>query len=140
MDKAKPPALRPKNFWKPDKALLKYGLICGVILFTASNLQQLGIESTTVGKAGFITTFYIVLVPVLGLFFKRRCPPVVWLGMVCAIVGLYLLCIKDGFCMGKGDLLVVLCSLAFSFTSLHRRILTKVDWVRLSCLQFLVSA
>lgn len=140
MDSKRPPELRPKNFWKPDKALLKYGLICGVLLCAASNLQQFGIESTTVGKAGFITTFYIVLVPVLGLFFKRRCPPIVWVGMVCALVGLYLLCIKDGFSLGRGDLLILLCSLVFSFHILAiDEFSPKVDCVRLSCLQFLAS-
>lgn len=121
------------------KTLLLGGICCGLCLFAASSLQQIGIQYTTVGKAGFITAFYIVLVPVLGIFLKNKVGWKVWLAVVLALAGLYFLCITDGFSIGKGDIYVFLCALIFS---LHILVIDyfapKTDGVKMSCIQFLV--
>lgn len=78
------------------KNLILGGVCCGIFLAIASSLQQIGVQYTTVGKAGFITAFYIIIVPILGIFFKKKCTPAVWVGVVFALAGLYCLCITDG--------------------------------------------
>lgn len=121
------------------KTLLLGGLICGIFLCLASNFQQVGIRYTSVGKAGFITACYIVIVPILGLFLKKKCSPFIWVAVVMALIGLYLLCIKDGFSIGKGDILVFICAILFSLQILAvDHFSPKVNGVKLSCLQFLV--
>ena len=115
------------------------GIACGIALFAASNFQQFGIKYTTVGKAGFITACYIVIVPIIGLFLKKKCSPFIWTAVVMALIGLYLLCITDGFSIGLGDVLVLVCAFLFS---LHILVIDyfspKADGVKLSCIQFLV--
>lgn len=122
------------------KTLIIGGISCGVFLFLASNFQQFGIKYTTVGKAGFITACYIVIVPILGLFMKKKCSSYIWAAVAMALIGLYLLCIKDGFSIGKGDILVLICAFLFS---LHILVIDHfspmADGVKLSCIQFLVS-
>ena len=121
------------------KDLLWGGLACGILMCLASNFQQFGIKYTTVGKAGFITAWYIVLVPILGLFLKKKCSPFIWLAVAMSVAGLYLLCITDGFSIGKGDILVLICAVLFSFHILVIDYYSpKVDGVKLSCIQFLV--
>ena len=114
-------------------------IACGIALFAASNFQQFGIKYTTVGKAGFITACYIVIVPIIGLFLKKKCSPFIWAAVVMALIGLYLLCITDGFSIGLGDVLVLVCAFLFS---LHILVIDyfspKTDGVKLSCIQFLV--
>ena len=83
------------------KQLLTGGLCCGIVLFVASNFQQFGIQYTTVGKAGFITAMYIVIVPLLGLLVHRKVGLQVWIGVLFGIAGLYLLCMKDSFRLEK---------------------------------------
>lgn len=124
------------------KMLFVGGISCGVLLFIASNLQQVGIQYTTVGKAGFITAMYIVLVPILGIFFRKKAGIKVWIAVVMAVVGLYTLCMTDGeFSLQKGDFLVLLCALAFSFHILAIDYFApKVDGVKMSCIQFFVCA
>ena len=130
---------RPLLPWK-DKTLLKGGLLCGLLLAVASSFQQFGIQFTTVGKCGFITAFYIILVPIFGLFVKRRCPALTWVGVAVALAGLYLLCITESFTVSSGDLLVFCCAVLFS---VHILVIDRysplVDGVRMSCLQFLVA-
>lgn len=135
-----------KNVYiKPDKTerkfLIKSGIVCGVILFVSSCLQQIGLDmGTTSGKAGFITAFYILLVPLCGLFLKKKIRPIVWACIIAALIGLYLLCIKDGFSIALGDLFVLLCS--FGYTA-HILVIDKysplTDCVKLSCIQFFVA-
>lgn len=121
------------------KTLITGGVLCGIALCIASNFQQIGIQYTTVGKAGFITACYIIIVPILGLFLKKKCSPFIWAAVALALAGLYLLCITDGFSIGKGDFLVLICSFWFSF---HILIIDhfspKTDGVKMSCIQFLV--
>ena len=122
------------------KNLLIGGLSCGIVLFTAGTLQQFGMVYTTAGKAGFITALYIVLVPILGLFAGRRVRPVLWFCVALATAGLYLLCVKEGLSIGRGDLLVIACAFGFA---LHILVIghfsPKSDGIKLSCLQFLVA-
>lgn len=123
------------------KTLLLGGVLCGILLFAASNLQQLGIANTTVGKAGFITAFYIVLVPVFGIFLRHKTGPFVWLGVFFALFGLYFLCMSESVSIKPADLLLLLC--AFIFTT-HILVIDKfsplVDGVRMSLIQFFVCA
>ena len=121
------------------KTLILGGIACGICLCLASNFQQFGIQYTTVGKAGFLTACYIIIVPILGLFMKKKCSPFIWIAVVMALIGLYLLCITDGFSIGKGDILVLICAVLFS---LHILVIDyfspKTDGVKMSCIQFLV--
>ncbi|MCD8325588.1 MAG: DMT family transporter [Lachnospiraceae bacterium] len=114
------------------------GISCGVILFIASNLQQFGIQYTTVGKAGFITAMYIVLVPIIGIFLHRKTGPRMWVAVAMAIAGLYLLCMTGvSLILNMGDLLLILCAVAFSFYILViDHFSPLVDGVKMSCIQF----
>lgn len=124
---------------KTNHVLFTGGICCGLALFVASNLQQIGIQYTTVGKAGFITALYIVLVPVLGIFLKKHAGIRVWVSVALAVAGLYLLCITDRLAFGKGDILVLLCAVVFSVHILVvDHFSAKVDGVRMSCVQFFV--
>ncbi len=122
-----------------DRQLLLGGLCCGIILFAASNFQQFGIQYTTVGKAGFITAMYILIVPLLGLLMHKKVGLQVWMGVVYGVAGLYLLCMKDSISLEKGDALVLVCAFIFS---LHILVIDhfsqKVDGVKMSCIQFWV--
>ncbi len=123
------------------RVLWRGGILCGLLLFAASNLQQFGLCYTSAGKAGFITAMYIVLVPIAGLFFRRRAGATVWVGVLLAACGLYLLCVTDGFSIGMGDILVFLCSIVFTAHILViDHFSPHVDGVRMSCIQFFVTA
>ena len=115
------------------------GIVCGILLFISSNFQQVGIQYTTAGKAGFITALYIVIVPVLGIFLHRKSSIKIWIGVVVAMLGLYLLCIQEDFSLGKGDGLVLVCAVTFSF---HIMVVDyfspKVEGIKMSCIQFFV--
>lgn len=121
------------------KSLWFAGIICGIILFVATNAQQIGLQYTSAGKAGFITALYIVIVPIMGLFLKKKCGWNVWVSVFIALAGFYLLSINEGFSLEKGDFYVLICALVFPF---HIWVVNHyapiVDGVRLSCLQFLV--
>ena len=123
------------------KTLLLGGLCCGIAIAVASALQQYGISMTTVGKAGFITALYIVIVPILGIFLKKKPRLIIWVSVVLALAGLYFLCMTDSLSFSKGDTMVLLCALAFS---IHILIIDyfspKVDGVRMSCIQFFVAS
>lgn len=134
-----PKASSGQKHQKDRKTLIAGGISCGILLCLACNFQQFGIKYTTVGKAGFITACYIVIVPVIGLFLKKSCGPFIWGAVILALIGLYLLCIQDGFSIGKGDLLVLICAFLFSF---HILVIDHfsplVDGVKMSCIQFFV--
>lgn len=116
------------------------GLLCGLALAVASALQQMGIQYTTVGKAGFLTALYIVIVPILGLFFKKRVPAAVWISVVIAAAGTYLLSIKEDFSIGRGDLLVILCAVGYSgHILLVDHFSPMASGVELSGIQFLTA-
>lgn len=120
-----------------QKTLVIGGVSCGVILCLASNAQQIGIQYTSVGKAGFITALYIVIVPILGMFLKRRCGWKVWVSVMIALVGFYLLCMVGGFSLERGDIWLLCCAVLFSFHILViDHFSPMVDGVKMSCIQF----
>ena len=126
---------------QPRKKLLLGSLFCGLALAGGTNLQQLGIASTTAGKAGFITAMYIVLVPLFGLFLRKRVSRMVWLSVMLACVGMYFLSIQGGFSLSSGDFYVLLGAVVFSIHILLIDYFTRyVDGVFLSCGQFVVTA
>ena len=133
--------LSVKESLQVTRVELAGGICCGVALFAASNFQQFGISYTTVGKAGFITALYVVIVPIMGLFFKKKVSFIIWISVVLSVVGLYLLCMtENSFSLAFGDLLVLICALLFS---IHILIIDyfspKGDGVIISCIQFFVS-
>lgn len=124
------------------RPLIYGGVCCGICLFAASALQQFGMKYTTVGKAGFITAMYIVLVPVFGIFVKKKTGVKVWIAVAAALAGLYLLCMTKGdFQLQKGDVCILGCAAVFA---LHILVVDHfsplVDGVELSCVQFAVNA
>ena len=137
---------RDPNFVKPTKKDLKTlfvgGVACGVIMLFASNLQQFGIAYSTVAKSGFITTLYIVLVPIFGLFIKKKSHWIIWVSVAVAVVGLYFISFSGGFGgVGMGDLFLIACAICFSIHILTVDHFTNiVDGVKLSCIQFATLA
>ena len=116
------------------------GICCGLALCVATNLQQIGMQYTTVGKAGFITALYIVLVPIFGIFLKKKVEARIWVSVVISVVGLYLLCITDKLVLGKGDTLVLLCAVVFTIHILVIDYFSpKADGVRIACIQFFIT-
>ena len=118
------------------------GLLCGFMLFAASSLQQMGLVTTTAGKAGFITALYVVLVPVAAwLLFKKNPGRIIWLGVALAVFALYLLCMPaEGFTLQGGDLLVLGCAVCFTVQILCvDHYAPKVSGVRLARDEFLVT-
>lgn len=134
--------LTPEEKKAGRRELILGGICCGIALSLACNLQQLGmVAGASAGKTSFITTLYVVLVPICGLFLKKKVPPTVWVSVLLAVGGLYCLCIKEDFSIAPGDFWVLLC--AFGYT-LHILVIDhftqKVDGVKMSCIQFLVCA
>jgi len=125
----------------PPKARLKTmllgGSLVGIVLFLAASLQQIGLVYTTAGKAGFITGLYVVLVPILGLFWRHRVPGGTWTGALLATVGLYFLSVSEQFTLAKGDLLVLIGAF---FWAGHLLILgwlsPQMDSLKLALMQF----
>jgi len=117
------------------------GICCGVVLCLASTFQQIGIQYTTVGKAGFITALYIVIVPLLGLFLKKKVTWLVWISTGMAVIGFYLLSISGKVTMNQGDIAVLICAVLFSVHILVVDYFSpKADGVGISCIQFWISA
>mgnify|MGYP000005367139 FL=1 len=132
-----------KPFWKSwaDPALWRSGVICGLALFAASSLQQIGLVYTDAGKAGFLTAMYIVFVPFLGLFLGQKPGRNALLSLIPAIVGLYLLSCTSVSGINKGDVLLLLCAVAFSVQILLiDRHCAGLDGLKLNCIQALVAA
>jgi drug/metabolite transporter (DMT)-like permease len=128
-----------KKWLKNNKKLILGGILCGTILFVACNLQQIGLSYSTASKAGFITALYIIIVPVLGILFKKRPGITLWISILIALCGMYLLCITDSFKIAPGDILLILSALSFSLHILAiDHFSPLVDGVKLSCLQFFV--
>lgn len=116
------------------------GICCGIALGSAALFQQYGIQYTSVGKAGFITTLYIILVPFLGIFIGKKVTGRAWMGAVIAAAGMYLLCMTESLRLSTGDLLVFICAVIFSVHILVvDHFAQDADGVELSCIQFLVA-
>ena len=122
------------------RLLIRGGIVTGIFLAIAGNLQQIGIKYTTVGKAGFITAMYIVLVPLLGIFIGRKIGWKIWLSVVLTVIGLYLLSMTSASVrLEKGDAYVLLSALAFAFQiTAVDYYAARTDGVRLACLEFAV--
>ena len=119
---------------------IKGGICCGIALCTASAIQQTGLAYTSVGKAGFITALYIVIVPLCRLCTGKKTPGKIWFSVAAAVFGLYLLCIKENFSAGFGDCLIFLCSIAFAAHILAiDHFSPKADGIFLSFIQFLTA-
>ena len=117
------------------------GICCGVILAVASALQQIGIIYTTVGKAGFITTLYIVMVPLVGVFWRKKIAGRVWVSVALAAMGMYLLCMNESFTVNPGDMYVFFCAVAFTGHILViDHFSPKAYGVAMSCIQFFTCA
>lgn len=124
-----------------SKRLVLGGILCGGAVCLASLVQQYGIIYSSVGKSGFLTTLYILIVPVLGLIFKRRVKPVLWLCIAIATCGMYFLCVTESGSVGIGDVLLVMCAFLFAVQiMIVDYFVQTVDGVRLSLVQFGVSA
>ncbi|MBO4570814.1 MAG: DMT family transporter [Bacteroidales bacterium] len=126
---------------RQGRGLWRAGLICGLLLFTANYFQQEGIaQGTGAGKAGFLTAIYILMVPIFNLlFFKRKTPPTVWLGVILALAGTYLLCITGNLSYNYSDLLVLVSAALFAFHILAvDRFSPRYNPIELAVLQFFV--
>lgn len=126
---------------REDKKTLFFGgTACGVALCLASNIQQLGLYfGTPAGKAGFLTACYILLVPILGLFLKKKCGWNIWAGVAITLIGLYFLCMNGSMSLQFSDTLLMLCAVIFAIHILVIDHFTPlVDGVRMSCIQFFV--
>ena len=125
----------------PTKDLLKGGIAAGVFLGIAVNFQQFGIETTSSGKAGFITSLYMVIVPVLSILIGKKVTRRTWIALAVAVAGLYFLCIKGEFTLAQGDIFLVICSFAFAGQMILSNVYSqKVDVLALTGLQLGVSA
>ena len=129
------------EYTKDKKTALAGGILCGIMLFLASTFQQLAMTDSSSGKAGFLTAFYIVLVPIFGLFIKKRTNLFIWLAVVLALIGLFFLCIKDSFQLSSSDISLFICAALYA---IHILIIDHfspmVDSVLLSWIQFAVTS
>lgn len=134
--------IRPREKYTAEekRALLRGGLICGFFLTLGVNLQQFGIETTTAGKAGFITTLYIILVPVFSIVLGKKAKKNTWIYVLFAVAGLYFLCFDGGsVSFSSGDFYISLCAFAFTAQILAvDHYVQQVDGIALSCAQFVV--
>ena len=123
------------------KFLIRGGAVCGIVLFFASNLQQLGIDrGTEPGRAAFITALYILLVPIFSVFSGKKIRPIIWPCVIVSLIALYLLCVKEGGKTQLSDLYVLLCAVCYTIHILViDRVSPKVDGIMLSMIQFLVA-
>lgn len=122
------------------KDLLIGGILCGASIFLGASAQQIGIVSTTAGKAAFITALYIVIVPLLGLFLKHKVSRATWFGVALAVIGLYLLTIREGFSIQKGDAIVLVGTIFWALQIvIIDHYVDKTDGLKLSCVQFFAA-
>ena len=125
---------------KQKHTLFLAGVVCGVLVLAGSIFQQMGIAQTSAGKAGFMTTLYVIFVPILGLFFRRRVSTLGWIGVALATAGLYLLCMKDSFTLAQGDVYLLICAVIYAVHILAvGHFSTDVNPVDLARSQFWVS-
>lgn len=124
------------------KTLVIGGVLCGVCLALATNVQQMGIAQTSAGKAGFITALYIIFVPIARVFSRRTVAKMVWVSVAVAVAGFYLLSVKEGLSVNAGDAMVLLSALLFTFHILViDRYSPLADGIQISCIQsFTASA
>ena len=132
-----------RSFWErwTDKQLWKGGLLCGVPLFLACNLQQMGLTETDAGKSAFLTAMYIVIVPLIGIFLKKKPSKMIYVSVLLAVGGLYCLSCVGVTSVSLGDLLLIGCALMFAVQIVCvDRFAGSTDPLRLNAIQALVSA
>jgi drug/metabolite transporter (DMT)-like permease len=121
--------------------LLGGGILAGLALFGGASMQQIGLLYTTAGKAGFITSLYVVLVPIAGIFLGQRCGWAVWLGAGLAVAGLYLLSITESFTIARGDLLILIGAF---FWTIHVLLIgylaQRANPLHIACIQFIACS
>lgn len=117
------------------------GICCGAVLFAASSMQQYGISLTTAGKAGFITALYVIIVPLIGLFFGRRSSVKIWICVIIAVIGFYLLCVRKSYIVSRGDIYVLTSAVfyAIHIICIDHFNLKSADGMIMSCVQFFVA-
>lgn len=126
---------------KEKKAFIMVGMLAGLFIFLASFAQQYGIAYTSVAKAGFLTTLYVVFVPIISLLFGRKFDNKLWISIVLSVIGMYLLCMKGNFYLEIGDALMILSALGFSVQILAvSRYSKRIDPVKLTLAQFIIEA
>lgn len=126
---------------KEKKAFIMGGMLAGLFIFLASFAQQYGIAYTSVAKAGFLTTLYVVFVPIISLLFGRKFDNKLWISIVLSVIGMYLLCMKGNFYLEIGDALMILSALGFSVQILAvSRYSKRIDPVKLTLAQFIIEA
>lgn len=131
--------VKEKTYGKKD--LLLGSLCCGSCLIAGESFQQFGLLTTDAGKAGFITSMYIIFVPIISIFLGKKINRFIWIGVILSAVGLYLLCIKQDLSIEKGDFLIFICAIAFAIHILViDHFVKKVDAVALSCGQFFMAS
>jgi drug/metabolite transporter (DMT)-like permease len=130
---------KPSSRTKSRKPMIKAGLLTGLVLFVSSAFQQIGMVYTTAGNGGFITSLYVILVPVLGLFWRHKISKLTWIGGLLAVVGLYFLSVSENFSLALGDALVLVSAF---FWAGHVLLIgyysKKTDVLTLSSMQFVV--
>ena len=126
---------------REKQAFIKGGMLAGLFIFLASFAQQYGIAYTSVAKAGFLTTLYVVFVPIISLLFGRRFDNKIWISIALSVIGMYLLCMNGSFYLEIGDALMILSALGFSVQILAvSRYSKRIDPVKLTLAQFIVEA
>ena len=137
MKRDKGAAKTPEEKKADAKTLILGGCICGACIAGATVIQQVGLKDTTAGKAAFISALYVVLVPVLGLFFRKKAGTTVWLGVLTAVIGLYFLCVTEGFSVASPDIWIMASSVLFALQIIAvDHYCEKTDSVWLAFVQF----
>ncbi len=131
---------KPITDLSSKKSLITAGILCGIVLCIASSFQQVGIQYTSPGKSGFITSLYVILVPIFGLFLRQKVTFIMWLGALISLAGMYLLCISETMTVNIGDVLTFFCAVFFAVHIIVvGHFAPYVDGIKLSCIQFFVA-
>lgn len=129
-----------KDKSESGRLLFISGIICGILLGLASCLQQYGLKFTTAGKAGFVTALYIIIIPIIGIFLKKKCSYLTWIAVFIALVGVYLLCMNESLTINRGDVFEFLCAFVFAAQILSVSAFShRVNAYRFACIEFLTA-
>ena len=127
---------------RADKLTLVYGVILGVCLAAATNIQQYAFNYSTAGKIAFVTAMYMFFVPMAGIFLKKKTPLLTWICVIFGFIGLYFLCFKneENFVLNKGDVLAFICAIFFTVQILLiEKFAVVCDGIKLSCVEFFTA-
>ena len=127
---------------RQNQKTIVYGVLLGIVLAIATNIQQYAFNYSTAGKIAFVTAMYMFFVPIAGIFMKKRLPLDIWLCVLAGFVGLYFLCFKheESFVVNKGDMLALICAVFFTVQILLIERYAKLcDGIKLSCIEFFTA-